>query len=188
MAHIRSTLALCLLPALACAAGAASPPTVAVASAQPLPPAPGGGMRIAIVDVQRAVTETHDGLRAQATLKKMFDSRQQELDNKRDELARERDEIERQASTLSRTAVEKRTQEWQRKMTELEALLVEYNKDLQKRQTELTAPILTKLLGLVARAAEQDGYDVVLDKQATPYARRSLDLTDRMVKAYDDGA
>jgi outer membrane protein len=36
-------------------------------------------MKVAVVDVQRAVMQTEDGLRAQATLKKLFDSRQQEL-------------------------------------------------------------------------------------------------------------
>jgi outer membrane protein len=144
-------------------------------------------MHVAIVDVQRAVMETRDGLRAQAELKRMFDERQQELDARQAELGRERDEIERQAPTLSRVAVEKRREEWQRKMTELQSMFVEYNKDLQKRQGELTAPIVRKLLAVVARTAERDGYDVVLDKQATPYARRSLDLTEQVVKAYDDG-
>jgi outer membrane protein len=145
-------------------------------------------MHIAIVDVQRAVAETRDGRRAQDELKQMFDKRQQELDAKQSELGRERDEIERQASTLSRSAVEKRKEELQRKITELQSVFVEYNKDLQKREGELTAPIIGKLKAVVARRAEQDGYDVVLDKQATPYARRSLDLTDQVVKAYDDGA
>ena len=34
---------------------------------------PQGGMRVAVVDVQRAMMQTEDGLRAQATLKKLFD-------------------------------------------------------------------------------------------------------------------
>ncbi len=34
-------------------------------------------MKVAVVDLQRAVMQSEDGLRAQATLKKVFDSRQQ---------------------------------------------------------------------------------------------------------------
>jgi outer membrane protein len=187
MRHPLSTLALCLLPALACAAGAASPPTIAVASAQPAPPAPGGGLHLSIVDVQRAVMETRDGRRAQDELRQMFDKRQQDLDAKQAELARERDELERQASTLSRSAAEQRKAELQRKMTDLQSVFVDYQKDLQKRQNELTTPIVKRLMLVVSRAAEQDGYDVVLDKSAVPYSRRWLDLTERVVKAYDDG-
>jgi len=42
--------------------------------------------KVAVVDVQRAVASTEDGLRAQATLKKLFDNRQQELNKKQTEL------------------------------------------------------------------------------------------------------
>ena len=35
--------------------------------------------KVGVIDVQRAVASTEDGLRAQATLKKLFDNRQQEL-------------------------------------------------------------------------------------------------------------
>ena len=42
--------------------------------------------KVAVVDVQRAVANTEDGLRAQATLKKLFDSRQQELNRKQNEM------------------------------------------------------------------------------------------------------
>ena len=39
-------------------------------------------LRIAVVDTQRAMMETEDGLRLQANLKKIFDSKQKELDRK----------------------------------------------------------------------------------------------------------
>ncbi len=45
-------------------------------------------LKFGVVDVQRAVMETEDGLRASATLKKFFDKRQQELDAKQTELFR----------------------------------------------------------------------------------------------------
>ena len=52
-------------------------------------------MKVAVVDTQRAVMETEDGLRMQATLKKVFDSRQRELDKKQEDLQKERDDIEK---------------------------------------------------------------------------------------------
>ena len=51
-----------------------------------LAPAASAQMRVAVVDTQRAVMETEDGLRAQATLKKLFDKRQRELDQKQKDL------------------------------------------------------------------------------------------------------
>src|SRR3954462_13136508 len=144
--------------------------------------------KFAVVDVQRAVMETEDGLRAQATLKKFFDKRQQELDAKQTELQKQREEIEKQSKVLSQQALQKRMEDWQRQMVELQSVFVEYNKELQKKQGELTQPIYAKIVGMLRRVATQEGYDAILEKQAVPYMRSDLDLTDRIIQIYNGGA
>jgi len=143
--------------------------------------------KIAIVDVQHAVMATEEGIRAQATLKKRFDKRQQELDGKQTELARARDDIEKQSRVLSREALQKRMEDWQRRMVELQTVFVDYNKELQKMQGELTAPIIKKVIGVIARLAKKSGYELILDKQAAPYVRPDLDLTEQVVQLYNSG-
>jgi outer membrane protein len=145
-------------------------------------------MKVAIVDTQRAVMETEDGLRMQATLKKVFDSRQRELDKKQEELQKEREDIEKQRDVLSKTALAKRVDKWQREMVNLQTVFVEYNKELQKKQSELTQPIFQKAMSIIRRLATQDGYDVIVDKQAVPYARSDLDVTDKVIQLYNQGA
>jgi outer membrane protein len=145
-------------------------------------------MKVAVVDTQRAVMETEDGLRMQATLKKVFDSRQRELDKKQEELQKEREDIEKQRDVLSKTALAKRVDKWQREMVNLQTVFVEYNKELQKKQSELTQPIFQKAMGVIRRMATTEGYDVVVDKQAVPYVRSDLDLTDKVIQLYNQGA
>jgi outer membrane protein len=145
-------------------------------------------LKFAVVDVQRAVMETEDGLRASATLKKFFDKRQQELDAKQNELQKQREEIEKQSKVLSQAAMQKRMEDWQKQMLELQTVFVEYNKELQKKQGELTQPIYGKIMGLLRRLATQDGYDAILEKQAVPYMRNDLDLTDKIIQMYNSGA
>ena len=142
---------------------------------------------IAIVDMQGAVMQTEDGIRAQATLKKLFDRHQQELDAKQTQLTKVRSDIEKQARILSREALNRRMEAWQRDMVQLQTVFVDYEKELQKKQTELTAPIIQRIVVIIARIAKEKGYDVVIDKQAAPYARPDLDLTDRVIQAYNSG-
>ncbi len=143
--------------------------------------------KIAVVDTQRAIMETEDGLRAQATLKKLFDKRQHELDKKQTDLQKEREDIEKQQNVLSKAALQKRVEKWQREMMQLQTVFVEYNKELQKKQNELTQPIFQKTMGLIRRMASNDGYDLVVDKQAVPYVRSDLDVTDRVIQQYNQG-
>lgn len=143
--------------------------------------------KVAVVDTQRAIMETEDGLRAQATLKKLFDSRQRELDKKQADLKKEREDIDKQRNVLSKEALQKRLQAWQRQMVQLQTVFVEYNKELQKKQNELTQPIFQKALAIIRRLATQQGYDIVVDKNAVPYVRGDLDLTDRVITLYNEG-
>lgn len=161
---------------------------VAAGAVASVAPAIAAEMRIAVVDTQRAVMETEDGLRAQASLKKHFDDRQRELDRKQNELQKEREDIEKQRGVLSQEALQTRFEKWQREMADLQTVFVEYNQELQKRQNEITQPILRKAMGIIRRIATQKGYDVVIDKQAVPYHRSDLDLTDRVIQMYNQGA
>jgi outer membrane protein len=144
-------------------------------------------MKIAVVDMQRAVMETEDGLRAQATLKKLFDRRQQELDARQDELKRSRDDIEKQAKVLSKEALERRMAEWQQSMAELQNVFMEFNKELQKEQNKMTQPILNRVVSVLRQLAAQDGYDAILERNAVPYVRTDLDITDRVIQRYNTG-
>jgi outer membrane protein len=142
-------------------------------------------MRVAVVDTQRAVMETEDGLRAQATLKKLFDKRQRELDQKQKDLQKEREELEKNRDKLATEAMQKRAETWQREMAQVQAVFVEYNKELQQKQNELTSPIVQKAVGIIRRLATQEGYDMVLERQAATYFRSDLDLTDKVITLYN---
>jgi outer membrane protein len=146
-----------------------------------------GPMKVAVVDVQRAVMQTEDGLRAQATLKKMFDSRQQELNRKQNDLAKQKEDIDKQQKVLSKEAYQKRVEDLQKQMMDLQQIFLEYNKELEKKQKELTDPVVEKVMAIVKRLAARDGYDVVVDRGAVAYVRSDLDLTDQCIQMYNAG-
>jgi len=139
-------------------------------------------MKMAVVDVQRAVMQSEDGLRAQATLKKVFDSRQQELNKRQTDLQKQKEEIDKQKTVLSQAALQKKVDDWQKEMVELQQTFVEYNKELEKKQKELTDPIFERVLGAIKRIAGTDGYDLIVDRATVAFARGDLDLTDRVIQ------
>ncbi len=141
--------------------------------------------RIAVIDLRRAVAQTEDGMRAQATVKKLFESRQNELNKKQTDLVKQREELEKQAKMLAKDALQKRQEEWQKAMMELQQVFVEYNRELEKKERELNDPIIEKVQGLVKRFAAQEKYDMIIDRSAVPYVTDSLDITDRCIQEYN---
>jgi outer membrane protein len=144
-------------------------------------------MKVAVVDVQRAVMQTEEGLRAQATLKKLFDSRQQELNKRQVDLQKQKEDIDKQSRVLSQAALQKKVDDWQKQMVELQTTFVEYNKELEKKQKELTDPIFERVVGAIKRLAGSDGYDLIVDRATVAYARSDLDLTDRIIQLANGG-
>ena len=139
-------------------------------------------MKVAVVDVQRAVMQTEDGLRAQSLLKKLFDSRQQELNKKQADLQKQKEDIDKQSRVLSQSALQKKVDDWQKQMVELQTTFVEYNKELEKKQKELTDPIFQRVMGAVQRIAGSEAYDLIVDRATVAFARSDLDLTDRVIQ------
>jgi len=145
------------------------------------------GMRVAVVDVQRAMMQTEDGLRVQATLKKEFDKKQQELNKKQADLQKQKEDIDKQSKVLSKDAYQKKLEELQKQMMELQTLFVDYNKELEKQQKEKTEPIFEKIMAIVKRIATTENYDIVVDKTTVAYVRTDLDLTDKAIQMYNSG-
>ncbi|HEX2735356.1 MAG TPA: OmpH family outer membrane protein [Polyangiaceae bacterium] len=143
--------------------------------------------QIAVVDTQRAVMETEDGIRMQATLRKVFDARQLELDKKQNDLQKERENLEKQRGVLAPDVLQQRAEKWQTEVATVQQMFVDYNRELQKKQNELMQPILAQALQVVQKLATAEGYVMVIDKQAVPYVRPDLDLTERLINAYNAG-
>ncbi len=153
------------------------------------PAAPAAGPRIAVIDLRRAVIETEEGLRVQATLKKLFDSRQVELSGKERALQTELEELEKDARSgkVKGDEVGRKREGLQRQYAGLQQTLMDYQREMQRKETEMTQPMVQRVLGLIKRVATTEGYDAVLEKSAAPYIRADLDLTDRVIQMFNAG-
>jgi outer membrane protein len=150
--------------------------------------AQGASIRVAVVDVQRAVSQSEEGLRAQGTLRGMFDSRQGELNRRQTDMQKQREDIERQAKVISREALQKRLEDWQKQMAELQSTFLEMNKELERKQKNLTDPIVERVQSAIKRMANTEGFDIVVDKVTVAHVRADLDLTDRVIQMANGGA
>ena len=72
-------------------------------------------------------------------------------------------------------------------MRKYQELAAKSQMEIQKRERDLTAPIVTKLRSIIEDIAKKEEYTVILEKseQSVMYAQKDLDLTERVVKAFD---
>lgn len=148
-----------------------------------------GQVRIAVVDLQRALNETQDGRRAKAQLKRLFKRRQQALDAKQTELKKMKEEIEKQREVLSRSALEKRLEAYQKAFVELQTTYVEYQRELAQKEAQLTKGILERMQQILQRMGQAEGYTLVVERNegGVVWAPSSIDVTNDVIQRYNRG-
>jgi outer membrane protein len=144
--------------------------------------------KIAVVDLQRAITETEDGRKAKERLKKVFDGRQKELDKKQQDLKKLKDELEQQKNVLSRDALEVKVESYQKQLVELQQVYMDYQRELAEKEGELTKVIVERMERILRRIGQTDGYSLIIDRASgVIYVPTNLDLTDVLIQRYNSG-
>lgn len=147
-------------------------------------------VRIAVVDLQRALNETDDGRRAKARLKRLFKQRQTDLDERQNELKALKEEIERASEdgTLSESALRTRAEEYQKAFVELQSTYMDYQRELAEKEAEMTSSIIERMERILVALGESEGYTLIVERgEGGVIWTSATDLTDNLVERYNAG-
>jgi outer membrane protein len=147
-------------------------------------------VRIAVVDLQRALNETDDGRRAKARLKRLFKQRQTDLDERQNELKALKEEIERASEdgTLSESALRTRAEEYQKAFVELQSTYMDYQRELAEKEAEMTSSIIERMERILVAVGESEGYTLIVERGEGGVIWTSApDLTANLVERYNAG-
>jgi outer membrane protein len=145
--------------------------------------------KIAVVDMQRALHETEDGRKAKATLKKLFEERQKVLDKQQNDLKSMKESLDKQHDVLSPAVLSKKQEELQKAFSDLQTTYMEFQRELQSKEGELTKDIIERMQRIMRRVGQTDGYSLVLERNESGvvYVPSNYDLTDVLIQRYNAG-
>ena len=143
-------------------------------------------MKLAYVDVQRAIQETDEGKAARTRLKGEFDQRRAQIDRKSADLEKMQQEYEKQAPVLSDEAKRKKQEEFQKAVIEARKSAGDLQEDMSRQEQQAMAAILQRLTQVVAEIAERESLTYVMDKGTLLYAPAAADITNEVVRRYND--
>ncbi len=144
-------------------------------------------VRIAVVDIQRAMSETEEGRRVKAKLKRLLDQHQKTLDSQQARVKKMADDLEKQKNVLSETALRERYAAYQKALAELQEQYVESQRELVNQEAELTKRILERMMDIVRRIGQSEGYTMIVERNegGVVWVPANLDLTDVVIQRYN---
>ncbi len=147
-------------------------------------------LKIGLIDFQRALNEVEEGKRAKAQLKSQFEAKQRTLTSQQDSLKGLRDQLEGQRGTLSAEAMKQKEAQYRDQIIALNKSLADSRSEIATKEAELTQAIVTKLRGVVRSIGQQEGFNLIFEtsQDAVLYAPQAIDLTPKLIQAYNSGA
>lgn len=146
--------------------------------------------RIAFIDVQRVLARSAAGVAAREQLEREKATMQKEIDGKRQELDKLRDELEKKGPLMTADVRRDREEQMERKRRDAVRLADDYQRELARKEQVLAQKVLQELSGVIERIGKQKGYHLIVERRgaAVLYSAPEVDLTDEIIRAYDQEA
>lgn len=145
-------------------------------------------LKVGYVDLQRALIEVEEGREAKRRLQAKLDVKQKELDREQEALRKEKEVLDKQASMMSEETRTQKQIDLQKRLFELAQKWEKGKQEMATQErTELQA-IFQKMDPIISDIAQREGLTLVFDKtdSGLVYAPPSLDLTNELVRLYND--
>jgi len=143
-------------------------------------------LKIGYIDLQRIVYESDAGKKAKSELDALIKSKQVVVDEKRQTLEKLKSDLEKQASALSPEARKGKQDDYEKIEREYLRLAQDAETELRKKDSELKEIILKDVFELMNKIGKEEGYALILDKGIAVYLEKSLDITDSVIKKYNE--
>src|ERR1700682_1292974 len=143
-------------------------------------------MKIGYVDVQRAVQEVEEGKAARSRLQTELQQKRADLEKKRADLEKMKADYDKQAPVLSDDAKRQRQEQLQKAFVEAQNAAGQMQEELSGKEQEAMQTISKRLLQVVAEVSDRENFTFVLDKAALLYAPAASDVTNEVVRRYNE--
>lgn len=144
-------------------------------------------VKIGYVDMQAAIQKTSTGKKAKKHLESLAKKKEAELNTREKELKNKGEEFKKKASIYEESIRRKKQLELQKEFYELNQLLGQSQAELRKKEEEALKPIVDIIRQEIDKIAKKEDYTLILERSENLvlFAKKELDLTDRVVKAYE---
>ena len=144
-------------------------------------------IKIAVVDLQRALQSVNAGRKAKAQLEKEFNAKKKQLQDEEEAIKKMSEDFKKQSLVLSDEAKARKQNEIQQRLMKYRDMFGRSQMDIQNREHALTEPIIEKLKGIVDDLGHKEGYTIILEKNENSvlYSQEKDDLTDKVITLFN---
>jgi outer membrane protein len=142
-------------------------------------------MKLAYVDIQRALNDCRNGKAAKAEFRGRLQRVQEQLEGEQGEVQRLKDELEKKGPLMQPDQRQSLEEQYSRKLRDFQDDYKSTRESLQQKDNEITGAIVRDLATIVRQIGVKNGYTMVMEKGNLLWATPASDITDDVIRDYD---
>jgi len=148
----------------------------------------GAEVKIAYVDLNKALNESQQGKEAIKVLEELVKSKQGVIDKKGDEIKKLEEEMEKQSSILTPESIKETKNEHEKMLKEYQRMVQDNQAEIQKRQSEFMQRIISDLRNLIINIGEKENYTAIFEivEGGILYMPKASDITEKVIKKFNE--
>lgn len=158
-------------------------------SCAPMLSAQDAATKVAIINIQDAITRTQEGQTLIQELQKKYEPRSKEIEAINQEINDLRAQLNKGANTMSEDARRDLTRQIQNKEKQAQRTVEDARGEFNQEQQNLFNEVGSKLIAVVTKYSQDNGFAVVLDisspQSPVLYAANETNITNAVIMAYD---
>lgn len=154
----------------------------ALAMAEPAP-----ASKVALIRMQQAIQSVAEGKKAQDTLKKEWEDRQKKMQAEGKKVQDAMEDLRKQAMVMDEKSRRDKEEAIQMQIMKLRENEAKSQAEFQKKDQDISEPIIKKIRTIVASISKERGYTLVIDGNDgnVIFALDQDDITSEVIKRYD---
>jgi outer membrane protein len=136
--------------------------------------------KIGLLDIERTLTETPAGKRANDAFEKTRKAKQAELDKEQADLKKADAELDKQATVLKPEVLRSKKGDLEKQFVALQQTYVKLERDLASERTKLIQDLLQKADPVIKDIAKSEGVQLIVDREAAVWWDPAIDLTSKL--------
>jgi outer membrane protein len=145
-------------------------------------------VKIGFIDLQKIVTTSDQGREAMKTLDSIEKAKNALMKDKVDEIRKLEEEIAKQGAILTPETKQKKQMEYEKLMMEFQKMRQERDAEVKKNETVFIQKIVMDVQKILDEIAKKEGYTAILNEAAVVYMPDDFNLTDRVMKKYNESS
>ncbi len=149
-------------------------------------PALGQELKVGLVNIQKALSQSKRGEKARETFEKAHKAKQAALIKEQESIKRDKQRLEKQATLMKESERIKVQRRFQLRVRDYERRIRDSREELALREREMTDEILKELQKVIAEVGKTGNFAMILERGQVLYTDKGTDITDHVIRLYNE--